>query len=109
MTAAIRVGRFDLTDVGSSAALRPDPFAIFQTKLYFVGATLMSDTEALQPNRIVVGTRFKMSQLGAARCPSLAGKTGIVVGVSRRTTAVTILFDDGDRPTCLHRDFVTPI
>jgi hypothetical protein len=67
----------------------------------------MSEAEAFQ-FRPVVGTRFKMSELGAARCPSLAGKTGIVVEVSHRTTGVAVLFDGAKRPTYLYRDFITP-
>jgi hypothetical protein len=30
---------------------------------------------------IAVGTRFKISELGAVRCPNLADKIGIVVGL----------------------------
>ncbi len=45
---------------------------------------------------IAVGTRFKINELGAARCPKLADKIGIVVGLSRQTTGITVLFD-GDR------------
>jgi hypothetical protein len=29
--------------------------------------------------------------------------------VSRRTTGLTVLFDGARRPTCLHRDFISPI
>ncbi|MBR1270272.1 hypothetical protein JQ629_22615 [Bradyrhizobium sp. AUGA SZCCT0222] len=67
----------------------------------------MSDTQEF--SRLVVGARFKMSELGATRCRSLAGKTGIVVEVFRSNTGVTVLFDGANRPTCLHRDFITPI
>jgi hypothetical protein len=67
----------------------------------------MSEAEASQSNGPVVGTRFKMSELGAARCRSLAGKTGVVVEVSHRTTGVAVLFDGAKRPTYLHRDFIT--
>jgi hypothetical protein len=58
-----------------------------------------------QFDRLVVGTRFKMSELGAARCPELADQTGLVVEVSHRTTAVTVLLDGDKRPTYLHRDY----
>lgn len=57
---------------------------------------------------IAVGTRFKINGLGAARCPSLAGKTGTVLGVSRSTTGLTVLFDGDPRSTCLHRDYISP-
>ena len=60
-----------------------------------------------ETDRIVVGTRFKMSALGADRCPELADQAGIVVDVSPRTTGVTVLFDGAKRPTVLHRDFIS--
>jgi hypothetical protein len=61
-----------------------------------------------KPDNIAVGARFKVNKLGAARCPSLAGKVGVVVERSR-TTALTVMFDGDRRPTCLHRDYVSPI
>ena len=33
----------------------------------------------LETDRIAAGIRFKMSELGAVRCPSLAGELGIIV------------------------------
>ncbi|QHO74196.1 hypothetical protein ACH79_17730 [Bradyrhizobium sp. CCBAU 051011] len=60
-----------------------------------------------ETGKIIVGTRFKMSALGADRCPELAGRTGIVVHVSPRTTGITVLFDGAKRPTVLHRDFIS--
>lgn len=60
-------------------------------------------------DRIVVGTRFKMNKFGAARCPELANRSGVVIDVSPRTTGLTVLFDGARRPTCLHRDFISPI
>ena len=62
-----------------------------------------------ETDRIVVGTRFEMSELGADRCPELAGQTGVVVDVSPRTTGITVLFDGAKRSTVLHRDFISPI
>jgi hypothetical protein len=56
---------------------------------------------------IAVGTRFKISELGAVRCPKLADKIGIVVGLSRHNTGITVLFDGERRPTCLHRGFIS--
>ena len=58
-------------------------------------------------DKFIVGTRFKMSKLGVARCPELANLTGVVVEVSHSNTGVTVLFDGTKRPTCLHRDFIT--
>jgi hypothetical protein len=62
----------------------------------------------LETDRIAVGIRFKMSKLGAVRCPNLVDKIRIVVGVSRRTTGVAVLFDGDRRPTYLHRDSLSP-
>ena len=44
-------------------------------------------------DRISVGVRFKINKLGTIRCPELAGKFGVVVDVSPRTTGITVLFD----------------
>lgn len=57
---------------------------------------------------IAVGIRFTISGLGAARCPSLVGKRDTVLGVSRSTTGLTVLFDGDRRPTCLHSDSISP-
>lgn len=62
----------------------------------------------LKTDRIAVGIRFKLSKLGKIRCPELASKVGVVVDVSRRTTAVTVQFDGAQRPTVLHRDYISP-
>jgi hypothetical protein len=58
--------------------------------------------------RIAIGTRFEINQFGASRCPSLAGKTGIVIDCSRYNTGVTVLFDGSNGPTCLCRDYISP-
>jgi hypothetical protein len=59
-------------------------------------------------DRIAIGTRFEINQLGAIRCPTLAGKTGTVIDSSPRNTGVTVLFDGSNRPTCLCRDYISP-
>jgi hypothetical protein len=64
---------------------------------------------AREIDKLVVGTRFKMSKLGDARCPELANLTGIVVEVSQSNTGVTVLFDGAKRATCLHRQFISPV
>lgn len=58
--------------------------------------------------RIAVGTRFRISELGRIRCPDLADKAGVVVAESPRTTGITVLFDSAQRPTILHRDYISP-
>ena len=58
--------------------------------------------------RVAVGVRFKMSRFGAIQCPSLADRVGIVLELSPSNTGVTVLFDGDRRPTCLHRDYISP-
>jgi hypothetical protein len=60
-----------------------------------------------EADRIAVGTRFKISELGAVRCPNLADKIGIVVGSSSHNTGITVLFDGDRRPTCLYRGYIS--
>jgi hypothetical protein len=58
---------------------------------------------------IVVGARFRMSVLGAARNPRLAEKEGTVVGGSRLNSSVRVLFDGRKSPMSLHRDYIEQI
>src|SRR4051812_9135382 len=44
-------------------------------------------------NKLKPGARFRMSPLGAARCPNLAGRTGTVVQVFRTKSAFRVLVD----------------
>jgi hypothetical protein len=60
-----------------------------------------------ETDKIAVGTRFKINQLGAVRCPKLAHKIGIVVGLSRHNTSITVLFDGDRRATCLHSGYIS--
>ncbi|MGY0575874.1 hypothetical protein ACTGJ9_036555 [Bradyrhizobium sp. RDM12] len=62
----------------------------------------------LRIDRIAVGARFKLSELGTIQCPDLAGKVGVVVDISSRTTGITVLFDGAKRATVLHRDYINP-
>jgi hypothetical protein len=57
---------------------------------------------------IAVGARFQLSDLGTIRCPELAGKIGVVVAISFRTTGITVLFDGAKRLSVLHRDYISP-
>jgi hypothetical protein len=58
---------------------------------------------------IKIGDRVKMSPLGAARCPSLADREGVVVGGGQYQGTVRIIFDGFKAPTSLHRDYVEPL
>jgi hypothetical protein len=55
---------------------------------------------------IPVGTRFKMSPLGATRSPGLATKQGTIIGRGRSATSVRVRFDGYKTPTSLHRDYI---
>jgi hypothetical protein len=59
--------------------------------------------------KIAIGTRFKISELGAVRCPTLAGKVGTVVALGGNNTGITVLFDGARRPTCVHRDYISAL
>ena len=56
-----------------------------------------------------VGSRFKMSALGAARSPRLADKRGIIVGTTRHSRSIRVLLDGSKFPVSLHRDYIEPI
>jgi len=58
---------------------------------------------------LVIGARFRMSMLGAARNKHLAGKEGLVVGNSRLNRSVRVLFDGRRTPMSLHPDYIEPI
>ena len=58
---------------------------------------------------IATGTRFRMSALGAARHPRLAGKEGTIVGGSRLNSSARVLFDGRKSPMSLHRNYIKPI
>ena len=57
----------------------------------------------------MIGVRVKMSPLGTARSPSLAGKEGVVIGGSRYSSSFRVQFDGYKSPTLLHRDYLEPI
>ena len=50
-----------------------------------------------------------MTALGAARCPNLAGREGVVVGVGRYHSTVRVLFDGFKSATSLHRTYVEAV
>jgi hypothetical protein len=58
---------------------------------------------------IAIGTRFRLSILGAARNPRLAEKEGTVIGNSRLNNSVRVLFDGRKTPMSLHREYIKPI
>jgi hypothetical protein len=54
-------------------------------------------------------TRIKMSALGAARCPNLAGREGVVVGAGRYPSTVRVMFDGFKSPTSLHSTYIETV
>jgi len=74
--------------------------------LCFIAIGLFEATMDLKMDRIAVGARFKLSEIGRIRCPDLADKVGVVVAIGHRTTGITVLFDGAQRPTVLHRDYI---
>jgi ribosomal protein L21E len=64
----------------------------------------LSDTQQ-EPQ---VGDRFKLSALGAERCPGLAGKVGTVINRRPDSRIVTVQFDGNRNSTSLHRDYIEP-
>jgi hypothetical protein len=58
---------------------------------------------------ITIGSRVRMSPLGAERCPSLADKLGTVVGGSVYNNSVGIRFDGNKSTTTLHRNYLEVI
>lgn len=54
----------------------------------------------------VIGNRFRMSHLGSAHSPILAGKEGIIIGEGRYYRSVRVQFDGNKSRTTLHRDYI---
>ena len=53
--------------------------------------------------------RVRMSELGARRCPNLAGKEGVIVGEGRYRSTVRVKFDDFKSPTSLHSTYIEAV
>lgn len=53
-----------------------------------------------------IGARFKMSSLGAARCPRLARKEGVIVGRGSYASTARVLLDGSKTPISLHWNYV---
>ncbi|MDA9499463.1 hypothetical protein XI05_18745 [Bradyrhizobium sp. CCBAU 11357] len=66
-------------------------------------------TIAQTTGELVVGARFKMSELGIMQFPELANKTGTVVEISSRTPGITVLFDGATRPTVLDQSYIASL
>lgn len=54
-------------------------------------------------------TRIRMTVLGAARCPNLAGREGVVIGTGRYRSTVRVKFDGFRSATSLHNTYIEPV
>jgi hypothetical protein len=54
-------------------------------------------------------TRIRMTVLGAARCPNLAGREGVVIGMGRYRSTVRVMFDGFRSATSLHSSYIEPV
>ena len=64
-----------------------------------------------EPPLLPQDTRVRVSALGAARCPNLVGREGVVVGSGRgryRST-VRVMFDGFKSPTALHNTYIEAV
>lgn len=64
----------------------------------------LADTE----QKPQVGDRFRLSTLGAERCPGLAGKVGRVINRRPDSSIVIVRFDGNRNSTSLHREYIEP-
>jgi hypothetical protein len=64
---------------------------------------------AAPEERLSPRTRIRMSVLGAARCPNLAGREGVVIGTGRYRSTVRVLFDGFRSATSLHNSYIEPV
>src|SRR6266849_2925602 len=70
---------------------------------------MRTETAISEQCRPLPGSRFKMSVLGAARCPRLSRNEGIIIGGGRHNSSIRVLFDGSKSPISLHRDYIEQI
>jgi hypothetical protein len=56
----------------------------------------------------IVGQRFRLSDLGAQRCPKFIIKVGTIVRVPKNSASIQVQFDGNKVTTTLHRDYIEP-
>ena len=54
-------------------------------------------------------TRIRMTALGVARCPNLAGREGVVIGTGRYPSTVRVVFDGFRSATSLHNTYIEAV
>jgi hypothetical protein len=56
-----------------------------------------------------VGHRFRLSELGMARCPRLDSKVGTVVNLIEYSKIVVVRFDGNKLKTSINRDYIESV
>lgn len=57
----------------------------------------------------IEGQRFRLSELGAKRCPKFIVQVGAIVRIPKNSASITVRFDGNKQTTTLHRDYIEPI
>ena len=91
---------------GSSADCARVQHAESQAGLDMAQGTSTDDQSPGGAGEIRVGHRFKMSDLGMARCPRIAHKVGTVVGLIEYSKTVIVRLDGNKLKTSINRDYI---
>jgi hypothetical protein len=59
-------------------------------------------------NELKVGSRFRLSALGAKRCHRFKSQTGVIVGLSPTGSSLRVTFEGRRQPVTLHESYVEP-
>lgn len=60
-----------------------------------------------EANTLIAGRRFRLSKLGAQRCPRHPVKVGEIINVLKGRS-IRVRFDGKKRIVTLHRDYIEP-
>ena len=74
-----------------------------------LGPDTTSGTGAPEQPKLPGRIRVKLSALGAARCPNLAGRTGVIIGTGLYRSTFRIMFDGFKAPTSRHSTYIEPL
>jgi len=66
----------------------------------------MSSPPIIDAKMFVTGHRFRLSKLGAERCPRLRNKVGVIVKVRENSASIIVQFDGNRNTTPIHRDYI---
>ena len=65
--------------------------------------------QLIREDELKPGDRFRLSVLGAQRCPKFATRTGTIVNVTRTKSLLRIRFDGTKSVRSFHRSYIAPI